>query len=366
MLTTSKRIDAMREGYERYVQRQRNRFIHTPVSHLACEVLRKENALASQARRLIQLLLMLALVTGCGSAGGGWSGPARGAGVTVEPWATREPPAAVLRSAHYTIYSTLPPGNRRSALPQVLEGAYAQYQAVAPASSHDTRPMHGYVFAERAEWEQFTRFKTGNDARMYLKIPRGGYTLEDWFAVYSDSDSAVFSALAHEGWHQYAARHFKRRLPPFLEEGIACLFENVRLVQGLPRWDTSSNPTRARALAAARGKLWPLGTLITLHAGNVVDLTQAEIDGFYAQNWAFARFLLEANGERYRPMLRALLAVAADGTLREPDGAVPASREHWNSDGARALLEHYLRQDFPSIERAYAAFCAQVAEKSER
>lgn len=218
--------------------------------------------------------------------------------------------------------------------------------------------MHGFIFGRRAEWAEFTAQRTGEDAAMYLQIPRGGYTIDDWFVAYSDSDHALFSAAAHEGWHQYAARHFKGRLPPFLEEGIACLFENVQMSHGLPRWNPSVNPERARALAAARkrGGLLPLDQLVAMHAGDVVDQPQDRIDVFYAQAWGFARFLLEADGGRHRAGFEKWLADTVSG-----EGY--AGRKAWDAPAVRVAIEGYLGGDLDTIDSEYRAFVAQITDE---
>ena len=132
----------------------------------------------------------------------------------------------------------------------------------------------------------------------------------------------------------------------------------------LPRWNISVNPARAYALskAARAGQLWPLDELVTMHAGEVVDLPAAKVDAFYAQNWAFARFLLEAEGGRYRPKLQRWLADTAAGTVYDPGGTLRTPGKAWDSSGTRAVLEHYLGEDFASIERAYAAYVAQLTD----
>jgi hypothetical protein len=319
---------------------------------------RTTKTIISQARWLNGvLLIVVALLGGCASSSSSrdWTGPTRRAPVSLSPWTSRPAPASVLSSPRYTIYTTLPAGDRRDALAQVLEGAYAQYQLLAPATPIDDRPMHCFVFADREDWEDFTSRRTGDDATMYLSIPRGGYTIDDWFVAYSDTDRGIVSAAAHEGWHQYVARHFVGRLPPFLEEGVACLFEDVRVEQGLPRWNTSVNPGRVHALTAAmaNGGLWPLEELVTLDAGYVVQTSRPRTNAFYAQSWAFARFLNEAESGRYRPMFQRLLADAAAG--RTPTV--------WKRGEAKAALERYLGQDFAAIERAYDAFVAQVTRQ---
>jgi hypothetical protein len=312
------------------------------------------------ARMRIFLALLAIVLTGCASGrGNGWDGPSRPAHVDATRWTAHDAPASVLRSPRYAIYTTLPRGARRDALPQVLEGAYAQYQAIAPAPMVDDRPLSCFIFDRRDEWAQFTALRTGKDAAMYLQIPRGGYTIDDWFVAYSDNDHALFSAAAHEGWHQYAARHFKGRLPPFLEEGFACLFENVRMISGLPRWNLTVNPERARALARKRDRLWPLEQLIAMHAGDVVDQPQDRIDAFYAQTWAFARFLLEADGGRHRAGVQRWLADTACGGGRV--GAKP-----WQAAETKGLIEYYLGHDLASLEQDFGAFVIQITREGDR
>jgi len=50
--------------------------------------------------------------------------------------------------------------------------------------------------------------------------------------VYYIGRERTFSALGHEGWHQFNSRHFKFRLPSWLDEGIAMLFEIHRSEKG--------------------------------------------------------------------------------------------------------------------------------------
>ena len=145
-------------------------------------------------------------------------------------------------------------------LATVMEGALAQYQRFTPGVRLSTRPMECYVFAQRGEWAKFTKDRTGADAAVYLQINRGGYTVRDWYVAYFIGDMGTYSVAAHEGWHQFIARHFKSRPPPFLEEGLACMFEEVRWdhqqgVGRLPRWDLVNNASRRVALKV------PLATL---------------------------------------------------------------------------------------------------------
>jgi len=168
---------------------------------------------------------------------------------------------------------------------------------------------------------------------------------------------------AHEGWHQFVNRHFKGRLPPFLEEGIACMFEHVEWDGDLPRWNLSINPTRTESLRKAMdaGELFKLDKLITLHAGIVVGQSPIRIEAFYAQDWAFARFLWEGENGRYRPALQKLLLDTAAGEVYDPTGSLRRSYLPWNPAGVRPMLEHYLGEPLDVTSAAFDKFMAKIA-----
>jgi hypothetical protein len=317
---------------------------------------------------LAALLLLASSGGGCAtksatsSGHAGWTGPATAAPVKTAPWQYNQAPGTVLETAHYQVHTTIKNEDVLARLPQVLEGAYGQYQdfAVAPPSG---KPLKCYVFGKRSEWADFTARNTGNDAAIYLQITRGGYCIGDWFVSYYVGDNATYSVAAHEGWHQYVARHFKGRLPPFLEEGTACMFESVRFDNALPRWDLSLNPNRTLGLRnAIEGHVtWPLEKLVRMHAGDVVRLPGDKIEAFYAQNWAFARFLWEFEGGSYRPAFKKLLADTAAGTVYDPTGTLHRAQGAWAPNSVKPMLEHYLGKPLDEVEKEYQGFIHKIA-----
>ena len=319
------------------------------------------------------MVICILFAVGCSLSRGprAWVGPTTAAPIATSPWHVPVPsdtPGVAIRTPRYLIYTTIEDERLRAAVAQVMEGAYEQYRLLAPGVAPSGEPMRCYVFGQRRQWTQFTESRTGEDAAIYLQITRGGYTVGDWFVAYDIGGGATYSVAAHEGWHQYVARHFKGRLPPFLEEGVACLFETVRMRGNphaggqLPRWNWGVNPTRSAGLrdAVEAGRLWPLEQLITLHAGEVVNQPRERIDAFYAQNWAFARFLWDAEGGRYRPQFQRLLEETAAGTLNDPTGTLRHARRNWNPAAAKPILEHYLGQELATIEAAYLAYVGQL------
>lgn len=319
----------------------------------------------SSFRFQVFISLVALAVAGCSSERrlGTWEGPDAPPAVTVSDWSYRGQPGKRLASPNYLIHTTIQDPELTASVARLMEGALAQYRRMAPGVPPTDRPMECFIFASRNQWVEFTRQATGVDAAVYLQIIRGGYAVRDWFVAYFLGDMGTYSVAAHEGWHQFVSRHFKGRLPPFLEEGIACMFENVSWSGGNPRWNLSINAARTLALRTAiEGKdLWPLEQLITMHAGQVVNQSGERIEAFYAQNWAFARFLNEAENGRFRPALQRLLADTANGIVRDPTGTHQRFARPWNPRGVRPMLEHYLGMPMAEIDSAYQAYIRKVA-----
>jgi hypothetical protein len=268
-----------------------------------------------------------------------------------------------VKTPHYEIRTTITDNRVVNEVAQVMEGAYQQYMKLVPGLKESERPMDCFVFANRAEWNRFTLTNAGPAAETYMKIARGGYALRDWYVAYYMGNMATYSVAAHEGWHQFCGRNFKGRVPPFLEEGIATMFEGVSLAgpHGLPRWNFAVNLNRAVKLreAVQERHLYPLEELIKLHAGDVVGEGFEKVDAFYAQDWAFARFMWE----RHREALQRMLTETASGRVYDPVAKAlrPASAEGWRPEAAKGILEHYLGMPFDQIEKEYNAFVSKVA-----
>lgn len=284
-----------------------------------------------------------------------------------EPWVVEGAPGFRVSLPHYVIYSTIADHQTLVQIGQVMEGAQIAYRNLSPQVPATSRPMESFVFQTRSQWAAYTRAHTGDDAAIYLRVNRGGYTVGDKFVAYWIGDIGTFSVAAHEGWHQYCARHLKGRLPPFLEEGLACLFEQVEWVDGLPRFDVTRNRPRLLSLRAAvdQGDIYPLSQLVQMHAGQVVGLRNSKIEAFYAESWAFARFLNEADNGRYQPALRRMLLDAADGQLYFDNTVEDAGGPLWDPTSARPMLEHYLDMDLGQIEIAFARFVRQLVDQME-
>lgn len=324
--------------------------------------------LMSAARvSLIIAVLTGWLIAGCATAPSpAPQGPPGPAPLRIDNWNVNGVAGSRVVSPHYVIYSTVPDRQLLLRVGELMEGALSAYRSVAPDVPQSDRAMECYLFASRPQWAAFTKDHTGEDAAIYLRVNRGGYTVGDWFVAYWIGPMGTYSVAAHEGWHQYVARHLNGRLPPFLEEGLACMFEQVQWENDLPRWDLSRNNARLSSLRAAvnQSHTFPLSQLVRMHAGQVVGKPSFQIEAFYAQSWAFARFLYDAQGARYRPALRRMLADAARGSLFRDSSRQFPRGPLWDPATARPMLEHYLGADLMQIEREYDRFIRDLAAES--
>jgi len=309
--------------------------------------------------------LCLAGLSSCTSSArlGQWAGPQVPVGASASQWSYLDKPAKCLNSPHYRIYTTLEDRQTLELLPQLLEGALSRYRQLVPDLPLSDRPMECYIFRSRTEWDAFTRHRTGPDATVYLQIRSGGYTVGDTFVSYFIGEQNTFSVCGHEGWHQFCGRHFKGRLPPFLEEGLACMFESVNWDGQLPRFNTSVNPYRASSIRRAieRNSLWPLEKLIATHAGDIVSQPMDRIDAFYGQSWAFARFLWEGENGRYRAAMQRWITQTAQGTVHDPSYSHTRAGLPWNRRAVKGIIEHYLQTDLATLDKAFSAYMRKIA-----
>jgi hypothetical protein len=311
------------------------------------------------------LIGICALAGGCAAQGppiGVWFGPQATSQFTITQQ-PEDPSARLVETAHYDIYTTIGDDALLTRIAQLMEGSFAAYQVMAPDALPTQTRMRCWVFAKRSQWAEFTREHTGANAILYLQINRGAYTLGDWYVAYDIGETSTLSVAAHEGWHQFVFRHFHARLPPFLEEGLATMYEGVKFKDGLPRFNLSLNQNRAIQLRSAieGNSLWPLGQVVGMNAGEVVGHPGDKIDAFYSQAWGLGRFLWDADQGKYRPALQKILADTADGTIYDATGPHHDKRRNWTAPGVKSMLEHYLGMDWQQIDDAYTQFIHHVA-----
>jgi hypothetical protein len=290
--------------------------------------------------------------------------------VSVEPWENKYGPGLKLTTDHYEILSTVVEPLILRMVPGFVEAVYRGYNDQLPQPIDTATPLRIYLFADRQQWEDFTRDFAGEQAALFCKIKTGAYYLNGACVVYDIGPKRTLSAIGHEGWHQFNSRHFKYRLPSWLDEGVAMLFETSVSEGGLFRFDPAGNVQRLGALkdAIAKATHLPLQELVATSPGEVLATDQTEaVMAFYSQSYALVRFLREAG---YGKRLNSYHRLLSDGLLGqwpldESTGTTAEDRNRprtleWNRQVGRLLMEHYIGADLDQLEQEYLAFCHRI------
>jgi hypothetical protein len=288
----------------------------------------------------------------------------------VEVWDNEYGPGLKLQTAHYEIFTTLLEPLMLRRVPGFLESAYFGYNKQLPEPIETATKFTIYLFADREQWERFTKAFAGEQAEIFCKIKAGAYYLNGVCVTYYIGRKRTLSALGHEGWHQFNGRHFRFRLPSWLDEGVAMLFETSRYDRGAFYFEPGRNTYRLQALVETlrRGQHIPLKELIAMNPGEVLATDQDEaVAAFYSQSYALVRFLREAGYGRRFENYRRLLKDGLEGRwpLSQPSKEVAANRNlprtvEWNRAVGLRLFELYVGDDFDKLGREYLAFCSKL------
>jgi hypothetical protein len=289
---------------------------------------------------------------------------------TVEVWENEYGPGLKLATAHYEIFTTLLEPLMLRHVPGFVESAYWSYQGQLPETIGTSSRFTIYLFATRQQWEDFTSTFAGARATQFFKIEDGAYYLNGACVAYNIGRERTFAVLGHEGWHQFNNRHFTFRLPSWLDEGIATLFEVHRSEKGLYYFEPGRNGYRLGSLKKAlmNGSMMPLRELIAVNPGEVLATDEDDaVSVFYGQSYALVRFLREeGHGKRLRNYHQLLLGgLGGDWPLSEADRIIAADRNIprtflWNRTISPLLFKHYIDDDFDQIEKEYIAFCRKI------
>jgi hypothetical protein len=275
-----------------------------------------------------------------------------------------------LTTAHYEIFTTLqePVMLRRCA--GFMESAYRAYNSQLPKPIETQNKLTIYLFGDRRQWENFTRDFAGEQAPIFCKIKAGAYYHNGACVAYDIGPQRTLSVLGHEGWHQFNGRHFEFRLPSWLDEGVAMLFETSEQGTFVP--EPAKNAYRLKTLkrTLVKNEMIPLRDLITSNPGQVLasDRTEA-VMAFYSQSYALVRFLREADSGRRLGAYYRLLADGrfGDWPLDRDCKNIAADRNiprdiRWNEIVSLVLFENYVGDDYEQIEKEYLAFCKQITQ----
>ena len=292
---------------------------------------------------------------------------------SVDIWENDFAPGLTLTTIHYQIHTTLMEPLVLYQIPGFVESAYKSYQSQLPEPIPTEEKFTVYLFATRSQWEDFTKTFTGPMAPVYLKIKKGAYYLNGACVAYNIGRERTFSVIGHEGWHQFNSRHFAYRLPSWLDEGIAMLFETSKYEAGWFGFEPGRNLGRLGALKKTliEDKLIPLQQLIALNPGYVLVASDADaVMAFYAQSYALVRFLREENYGKRLGKYHQMLLDSLHGTwpLSTDERRIAADRNiplttRWNYLVATKLFKAYIMdsgENFGQLEAEYRAFCKKI------
>jgi len=289
---------------------------------------------------------------------------------SVQQWKNQYSPGLKISTKHYDIFTTLLDPLILTQVPGFMEACYHGYQSQLPEPIDTQTRFTVYLFATRKQWEDFTKTFTPAQAEMYAKIRSGAYYLNGSCVTYNIGRDKTFSVLAHEGWHQFNSRHFKYRLPSWLDEGIAMQFESFKEKGGTFYFEPERNIQRLAGLrkTLAEKKTIPLEILISINPGEVISAnSDSAVIAFYSQAYALVRFLREEGfGKRlanYKSML--FDGLRGNWPLKGKAKQVASDRNinitvGWNRLIGRYLFEQYIGDDFKNLQQEYTYFCRKI------
>lgn len=289
---------------------------------------------------------------------------------SVEIWDNTYGPGLKLTTAHYEIFTTLLEPFVLRGISGFIESVFRAYNSQLPESIEIKSKSTIYLFADRRQWEDFTKSFADDQAEIFCKIKAGAYYHKGACVVYDIGLERTLSALGHEGWHQFNGKCFKFRLPSWLDEGMAMLFETHGIHGRLFYFEPAENTYRLDGLkrTMTKNKMIPLEELIAMNPGDVLATDQAKaVTAFYSQSYALVRFLQEAGYGKWRGVYRRLLldGLKGDWELDGVNKRIAIDRNIpktvlWNRIVGRGLFQDYVSDNFEQIEKEYLDFCRQI------
>lgn len=222
-----------------------------------------------------------------------------------------------MSTSHYRIHTDL---DRPLAmdLGRRMDAMFDEYaRRFAPLNLQHQQPLEVYLFASRGDYLQFVGSEYRNTGGLFIPS-------RHLLAAFLEGQGrdTLRRTLQHEAFHQFAQVAFGHELPPWLNEGLAQIFEEAI-------WTGDSfilyqvPPRRVRLIQAGLANdpqiFADLHDLVALTAADWSDaITSNEGIGQlrYNQAWAFVYFLArqqDENGLPYLPRLLDLLQKIDDG-----------------------------------------------------
>ncbi|HEV7301240.1 MAG TPA: DUF1570 domain-containing protein [Tepidisphaeraceae bacterium] len=219
----------------------------------------------------------------------------------------------VINTKHYTLHTDVEPALAKD-LATRLDAMYDEYDrrlADFQTTADDSKSFEVYVFNERVDYMKFTGNRLANTGGVFMPDKNQLVAFLE-----GQGRDGLRRTLQHEAFHQFAYRSISRDLPPWLNEGLAQLFEegvwtgrSFLLNQVPPRRTRQLEQDIKAKRLIAFDKFLP----ITLDQWNQTLNADAERGAAqYNQAWAMVYFLVNAGTEnggkaKYRDRLLTML-----------------------------------------------------------
>jgi hypothetical protein len=292
---------------------------------------------------------------------------------TTEPWlnetASVEVEGEKISTENFRLYHTLRGASLKKMMPAFLETSLAHYSTALVTLPPPGKPLETYLFGSNEEWADFTRRLMGRDAKTYLALGRGGYTIDGTSVLFDLGRFDTLILTAHEGWHQYSQTIFREGLPLWADEGIATWMEGHRWPRDADR--PTFNPWRnferfGELRQAVRDQeLISFEELLDGVPQGFLKDGRSRLLTYYAQVWALIHFLVEGEGGKYRAGLERLVNDAVNGRLSErvAEAAGMSRRRIVPASAGRAVFAVYFGTDLDRIGAEYDAFVWRITAR---
>jgi len=277
------------------------------------------------------------------------------------PWELRRRPGVVIETEHCLIHSTVTDAVFCRAAATLAERLHEELQR--DLGFEPKGKTLCYVFADRPDWEAFTRRLTNTPPDQPLQIRAEGYTTRDRCVVRYTRRLATLTVLAHELVHAYLAGASDRPVPVWLSEGLATLYEAQDWPDDEPRFTPEKNLFRRDALARALANrtLYPLEELLSIRSEDVYRESHVRVRTYYAQIWALVQFLRsDPKQNPYHAGYQRLLAELGTERPAQRASAWQVGRAE-DAEFGEAVFRAYIAEDLPEFEEAFTSFAARLA-----
>lgn len=235
--------------------------------------------------------------------------------------ATADSSLSVFASAHYHIHTdlsrrqTVPFGRHMDLLFDQYERRFRRLRDQNAAEPDSGNPV--YLLSTEQRYHSFLHqlgIAAQNSGGMFF-VTREHHGVATW--ADGRNRATTRRTLQHEGFHQFAFDHFGRRLPPWMNEGLAQYFEDAVLLErgfelGL------ADPDRITLIRTALGdgSALPLASLFQLrgsdwHQTLTTDESRAGL--LYAQAWSLVYYLIHGEHGAYQPAFESYLGLLGEG-----------------------------------------------------